>query len=203
MNNDVVVEQSAAPPLQYKDPGADLGSTFDMSMLDGDLTDSDDDGISFHQLDEERQKVHNYASALLQISQSVEPQFFKPPFGVLKDHKDPVQQLELMRGGRVALEMWSVSLMAATSYSQVFLHLNILNDSIKWARSSLNATCIFCRRRTEPEKMLLCDGCNCGKHLFCFKPKLTVSESGRADGTGWMRNLLKLLFSFVFLTESA
>lgn len=72
--------------------------------------------------------------------------------------------------------MWQVSLMNSTSYAQVFLHYTLLDDSIIWSRSSQNADCRICRRRVMPEKMILCDGCNRGRHLFCFKPKLTVSQ---------------------------
>jgi PHD-finger len=36
----------------------------------------------------------------------------------------------------------------------------------------MNAKCRVCRRKTDPEKMLLCDGCDRGHHMYCLKPKL-------------------------------
>lgn len=147
-----------------------MGNTLDEWSSD----ESSDEDISLHNSPAERIKIHNYASALLQIAQGIDQKFFKPPFGVLKDYKDVIQQLRILQKGAASLDMWSVSLMNAVSYSQLFLHYNILNDSIKWSKSSFNAVCIFCRSRSHADKMLLCDGCNCGKHLFCFKPKLTV-----------------------------
>lgn len=136
--------------------------------------DSSDEEISLYNSPTQRIKIQNYASALLQIAQGIDKIFYKPPFGVLKDYKDPVQQLRALHKGASCFDMWSVSLMNSVSYSQLFLHYNILNDAIKWSKSSFNAVCVFCRSRSYADKMLLCDGCNCGKHLFCFKPKLTV-----------------------------
>lgn len=142
----------------YTDPAVDLENNV-----------IDDDSSA-----ETTRKIHNYASALLQIAQSIDQQFLKPPFGILREIKDVALMETWLADGRYKFEHWTVLLMNSTSYSQVFLHLNMFNDAIKWAKSSFNATCIFCRGRSQPDKMLLCDGCNCGKHLFCFKPKLTV-----------------------------
>ena len=41
-----------------------------------------------------------------------------------------------------------------------------------WSKSLLNTKCRICRRKNDPEKMLLCDGCDRGHHLYCLKPKL-------------------------------
>lgn len=163
--------EDSVKKIVFDDLTSMLGNTTDV-----DMEISIDEGISVHCSSQDQIKVHGYASALLQIAQGVEPVFLKPPFGYLKELKDKQQQEKLLKTGRENLEMWTVSLMNATSLSQVFLYYNILHDAIKWHKSSLNATCIFCRRRSDPDKMLLCDGCNAGKHLFCFKPKLTVSE---------------------------
>lgn len=51
-----------------------------------------------------------------------------------------------------------------------------VDNSIAWNRSALNANCRICRRRGDPENMLLCDMCNKGHHMYCLKPKLTVSH---------------------------
>lgn len=169
LNGTSETEDSTTKKIVFDDLTSLLGNTTDI-----DLDASIDDCVSVHTSSQTKTKVHGYASALLQIALGVEPVFLKPPFGYLKELKDKQQQQQLLKTGRQNLEMWCVSLMKAASFAQVFLQYNILHDSVKWHKSSLNATCIFCRRRSEPDKMLLCDGCNAGKHLFCFKPKLTV-----------------------------
>lgn len=73
------------------------------------------------------------------------------------------------------LERWEQSLLAASSFSQVFLHYGTLDSCIMWSRSTLLARCRICRRQRDSENMLLCDSCNYGHHLYCLKPKLKVS----------------------------
>lgn len=53
-----------------------------------------------------------------------------------------------------------------------------IDNSITWNRSALNARCRICRRKGDPEKMLLCDGCDKGHHMYCLKPLLTVVPEG-------------------------
>lgn len=154
---------------KYDDPGEGLGNTMEITE-----DDTMDDLISLHDSPELRKKVENYSRALLQISEAIETKFFKEPFGVNKEYKDKTMQNRLMEEGGRNLKMWATSLMKTHSFSSIFLHYNILYDAVKWSKSSYNACCVFCRKKSEPEKMILCDGCNCGKHLFCFKPKLTV-----------------------------
>lgn len=74
------------------------------------------------------------------------------------------------------LDSWEQSLLASTSYSQVFLHYGTLDSCVKWSRSVLLARCRICSRKKDSENMLLCDNCNLGHHLYCLKPKLTVSK---------------------------
>ena len=52
------------------------------------------------------------------------------------------------------------------------------DNSITWNRSALNARCRICRRKGDAEKMLLCDGCDKGHHMYCLKPPLTVVPEG-------------------------
>lgn len=58
------------------------------------------------------------------------------------------------------------------------MHLNILHDTIMWARSTNKSSCQVCRRGSDPDKMLLCDECNGGTHMFCMKPKLRKVPEG-------------------------
>lgn len=79
--------------------------------------------------------------------------------------KDPQKQ-------KTCLERWEESLMACTSLSQVFVHLNTLDGSVTWSKSVLNARCRLCRRKGDAEKMLLCDACDRGHHMYCLKPPI-------------------------------
>lgn len=148
------------------------------------------------------QMVKDLASALLQIEQSVESKYLKPPFGVsieakkprtrnseadkkkLKKEKGEVGKdvdSELSSGTKVTkmlLARWEESLMSSTSLSQIYVHMSTLERSITWSRSALNAECRICRRRGDAEHMLLCDDCDCGHHMYCLKPPLTAIPEG-------------------------
>merc|ERR1712051_1073198 len=76
------------------------------------------------------------------------------------------------------LQEWENSLMSSTSYAQLFVHMTTLDSSIIWSKSILNTRCRICRRKADPESMLLCDGCDRGHHLYCLKPKLKKIPSG-------------------------
>lgn len=156
-------ESNAA--LTFVDPGTEVAATCCTNGRAADDTAAADD-----------ERIYHIARSLLQIAQSIDPQFLRQPFGPSTKRKDATVVRAEQEAGRRALLRWQVSLMNATSCSQVFLHQMLLEDSILWRRSTLNAVCKVCRRRGNPEKMLLCDGCNAGKHLFCCKPMLTVSR---------------------------
>ena len=42
----------------------------------------------------------------------------------------------------------------------------------------MNTKCRICRRKCDPDKMLLCDGCDRGHHMYCLKPKLKSVPQG-------------------------
>ncbi|CRK91644.1 CLUMA_CG005294, isoform A [Clunio marinus] len=123
-------------------------------------------------------KVKNLAMALLQIEQGIELKFIRAPFGPMKEIKDKKLMVKAMETCKKRVLRWEESLMKSTSYSQVFLHFNILNDSILWSRSAQRVGCMICRRKSDPEQTLLCDECNKGWHMFCLRPQLTVIPKG-------------------------
>ena len=135
----------------YRDPGRYLGPP-------------NDDEITPDA--KQQTSIRQMACAILQLSNAVENKFLKKPVGV--DDKDKFSFDE-------SRERWEQSLMASSSWSQLFVHLNTLENKIAWGKSATNARCRICRRRRNGENMLLCDGCNKGHHLYCLKPKLTVS----------------------------
>lgn len=146
--------------MKYEDPGAFIN-------------DHSDESPESH---EHFKQIHGLAGALLQISQSIDIKYFKPPYGNLKTGgKNKIKEENVEKAQR-NLEKWQVSLMNSQNSSQLFLHYNVLYDAIKWTRSAQNAKCV-CRSSKDPDKLLLCDGCNIGRHIYCLKPKLTVRFS--------------------------
>merc|ERR1719300_2249436 len=73
---------------------------------------------------------------------------------------------------------WEKSLMACTTLGQLFIHLTTLDNSIVWSKSIMNTKCKICRRKQDPDKMLLCDGCDNAYHIYCLKPKLKSIPEG-------------------------
>ena len=85
---------------------------------------------------------------------------------------EPVKQ-------KTCLERWEESLLACTNLSQVFVHLNTLDQSVAWSKSVLNARCRLCKRKGDAEHMLLCDACDRGHHMYCLKPPIKEVRNAR------------------------
>lgn len=169
--------------------------------------------------------VRMLAIALLQVAQSIDMKYLKPPLAetdkikdkrckaerrlqrlVEKRDKKKEEQLQQQQENgtnnsdnsdsesecgddskinsfsenvlRLPLERWEISLMTSVSFSQVFLHLATLDNSVTWSRSLTKTRCRICRKGGDHEKMLLCDGCDKGHHMYCLKPKLKSIPEG-------------------------
>ncbi|KAG1752367.1 PLU-1-like protein-domain-containing protein [Suillus paluster] len=46
-------------------------------------------------------------------------------------------------------------------------------------KRTLELSCEICQKKNQDEKMLLCDGCDCGFHIFCLDPPLTAIPKGQ------------------------
>ncbi|XP_065220955.1 bromodomain adjacent to zinc finger domain protein 1A-like isoform X2 [Planococcus citri] len=121
--------------------------------------------------------IKDLSGAILQLGQSIELHYMKPPLGYFATSSEKTKSIENLEVMDIQ-KRWEVSLMSSTSYAQLFLHLCTLDNSIAWNKSALNANCRLCRRRGDPENMLLCDICNKGHHMYCLKPKLTKVPKG-------------------------
>ncbi|CAH1169684.1 unnamed protein product [Phaedon cochleariae] len=143
---------------EYQDPGRFLGTAAETEALG--------------QSERLQKSVKGLAVALAQVAQAVDPKYLKKPLGMADLTKtDKKQDYDY-------LDRWEQSLLASTSYSQVFLHYGILDSCVMWSRSALLARCRICHRQKDSENMLLCDNCNLGHHLYCLKPKLTTIPKG-------------------------
>lgn len=151
-------EDASLSNIKYEDPGAFI---------------TDQSADESPEFDEYSKKIHGLACALLQIAQAIDVKYFKPPYGNLKSGGKNGTKEENAEKAQRNIERWQVSLMNTRNSSQLFLHYNVLYDAIKWTRSAQNAKC-SCRSSKDPDKLLLCDGCNIGRHIYCLKPKLTV-----------------------------
>ena len=90
---------------------------------------------------------------------------------------------------KTSLERWEESLLTCTNLSQVFVHLNTLDQSVAWSKSVLNARCRLCKRKGDAEHMLLCDGCDRGHHMYCLKPPIKevweLVDQSHAGSSNW------------------
>ena len=141
--------------------------------------------------------MNNFAKALLQIEQAVEKRFLRTPLS--ESQKTPERKKAKSKAAAngdhesenddsssnahsntkyQVLHNWEKSLMNCTTLSQVFIHLQTLDDSIAWSKSALNARCRLCKRKGDADKMLLCDKCDCGHHIYCLRPPLKVIPEG-------------------------
>ena len=150
--------------------------------------------------------VQGLRRALLQICQMIEPKFLQQPLGEDEATRTRKQKeaLELQLQGltprkikeqvwegapagtsaldedtlkRTPMERWQDAVMTCSSLSQIFLLMSTLDRSITWDKSALLARCTVCRRKGDDERMLLCDGCDCGYHIYCLKPPLKVKPN--------------------------
>ncbi len=59
------------------------------------------------------------------------------------------------------------------------MYLQSLDESIAWSKSAMNARCRLCRKKGDAEKMLLCDKCDRGHHIYCLRPQLKSIPDGQ------------------------
>merc|ERR1711881_414337 len=145
----------------------------------------------------ELEKVQQLAAAILQVGQMIvdHEKYLKQPLG--EDEKERKKRLKKEEDARKRKEeneedsdqvdvqvvmtpfkKWEKSLMSSFTLGQLFIHLTTLDNSIVWSKSIMNTKCRICRRKTDPDQMLLCDSCDKGHHLYCLKPKLKNVPSG-------------------------
>ncbi|KAJ8981349.1 hypothetical protein NQ317_002886 [Molorchus minor] len=151
----------------YIDPGRFLGATVDGADLDISRASNNACLIQTNRL---QKAINGLAIALAQVARAVDMKYLKKPLG----HADATKNDKK----KDILSKWEQSLLASTSFSQVFLHYGTLDSCVMWSRSALLARCRICRRQKDSENMLLCDNCNLGHHLYCLKPKLTAIPKG-------------------------
>jgi hypothetical protein len=59
----------------------------------------------------------------------------------------------------------------------ILIH-EIIQDHTNWEMSLLEKKCSVCRKKSQADKMLLCDKCDDGYHMHCLRPKLSEAPEG-------------------------
>ena len=124
-----------------------------------------------------RSIIHKLSQALLSVEKGVPAKYLTYPLGDTTVGRK-TQDLRIP-GELDQMSRWRESLGHCTSLSQLLLHISTLDSSIMWSRSILKTNCKVCRRKCDPDKLLLCDGCDRGQHLYCLKPKLKSIPTGK------------------------
>ena len=76
------------------------------------------------------------------------------------------------------LVIWRDGLKQATTAAQVAMAFYMLETSIAWHKSIMKAYCQLCHCGDNEDSLLLCDGCDKGYHMYCFKPPLEDVPDG-------------------------
>lgn len=148
--------RSSTPDIKQKEPGEYLHQFLNK------------DKLKITEIKESQLKALQCLSlALVQISQGVDLKNLKQPLGSRKrpkSRKDNNKKISLN-----LLDKWQQSLLQSTSFSQIFLHYALFENCI------ILSKCRICRNQNDTHKMLFCDKCNLGHHIYCQKPALKVS----------------------------
>ena len=75
------------------------------------------------------------------------------------------KQKNLPRG----LIVWREGVKKAKTAAQLAMAFYVLETSIAWHKSIMKAFCQLCHSGDDEDSLLLCDGCDKGYHMYCFR----------------------------------
>ena len=154
--------------------------------------------------------VGDMAKATLQLRQAVDEKYLIAPLGQTaeketkkekekkkkrrkdaEDEEDEDDEEEEEEEGptKTVGEAWEESLIRVQNFSQLYVHLSTLENSIAWQKSALNAMCKICRRKRDPDKV----GSSFG--LFCSIGYFGISLIGKR------KLLYRFAASSIYLTR--
>ena len=89
--------------------------------------------------------------------------------------ENSVPEKEILPKGLV---IWREGLKNAETAAQVAMAFYMLETSIAWHKSIMKAFCQLCHCGDNEDSLLLCDGCDKGYHMYCFKPPIEEVPDG-------------------------
>ncbi|XP_018646310.1 zinc finger protein, putative [Schistosoma mansoni] len=79
---------------------------------------------------------------------------------------------------RAWITAWRTEVQNARTLTRLNLLHACLDACVRWEKSVEDARCRICRRKTDDDNLLLCDGCNLAFHLYCLRPPLKRVPTG-------------------------
>ncbi|VDM39978.1 unnamed protein product [Toxocara canis] len=73
---------------------------------------------------------------------------------------------------------WRKYVENATTGGQLMFGLQALDSAIAWEKSIMKASCQICRTSENESQLLLCDACDMGYHMYCFRPRIASVPEG-------------------------
>ncbi|OZC11454.1 hypothetical protein X798_01311 [Onchocerca flexuosa] len=72
-------------------------------------------------------------------------------------------------GNTELLQRWRDYVQIARTGGQIMFALQALDSAIAWEKSIMKASCQICRTSENESQLLLCDACDMGYHMYCFR----------------------------------
>ena len=119
--------------------------------------------------------VNELCQCLLSLQEGIHPKYLQQPLGtstLTAQQQGKKKKSAGTKPQHSCLAAWRSSLAKCSSLSQIALHMSVLECSIAWNKSLMNARCRICRRGRDEDCLLLCDKCDRGYHTFCLTPPL-------------------------------
>ncbi|XP_054161911.1 bromodomain adjacent to zinc finger domain protein 2B-like [Oppia nitens] len=127
---------------------------------------------------------------LLALEAVIERRYLKPPLGFKSNTilistnnsdagaSDEYSENAADENATSGLLRWREAVRESECSSQIALCLHFLEGCIAWDKSIMRASCQFCGSGENEAQLLLCDGCDKGYHMYCFKPKMESIPDG-------------------------
>uniref|UniRef100_A0A158R472 Bromodomain adjacent to zinc finger domain protein 2B n=1 Tax=Syphacia muris TaxID=451379 RepID=A0A158R472_9BILA len=81
-------------------------------------------------------------------------------------------------GDTELLLRWRAFVDEAVTLGQLMFALQALDSAIAWEKSIMKASCQICRTSENESQLLLCDACDMGYHMYCFRPRIIAIPEG-------------------------
>ncbi|MCP9259133.1 hypothetical protein DINM_002101 [Dirofilaria immitis] len=84
-------------------------------------------------------------------------------------------------GNTELLQRWRDYVQRARTGGQIMFALQVsfsFDSAIAWEKSIMKASCQICRTSENESQLLLCDACDMGYHMYCFRPRIAAIPDG-------------------------